>query len=165
MIEYDNNYNLLPPIGLKYMKIDLDDEKPKTTRFKWNDAIGNKIKKNMVVFKKGSMEELLKWYELMCTILSEQGIIGTTNTISGYNHVLANPSKNHYNNGIQQACNEEDQCIALLTTQRQAAVTNYMHTHAKGLKAIGQIIFPDEAYTAQKMWLMLTIHKLLDITI
>ena len=154
-LEYDETGQLKPPIGLQSPNEPADNREK--TRFEWNDAVGNKVKKDIIVFKHGTVEELLLWKNSIENVLNEQGVTGTTNIISTFNRVLGNPAKNHYNNGIQQARHAEDRRVATEAAAGRAAVTNYTNTHAAGLQAIGQMIFPDEAYTAQRTWLQLTV--------
>ena len=164
-LAYDDNGCLLPPIGLQTDNDDDKKDKVETTRFEWSDLVGNKIKKDVPVFRKGTVEQLLKWREAVENILTEQAVSGVNATISTYNRVLANPAKNHYNNGIQQACNKEDRCVQKAMATGQAANINYSGTHLAGLQAIAQIIFPDDAYIAQRTWLQLTVQKPFDMTI
>ncbi len=162
-LEYDETGQLKPPIGLQSPNEPADNREK--TRFEWNDAVGNKVKKDIIVFKHGTVEELLLWKNSIENVLNEQGVTGTTNIISTFNRVLGNPAKNHYNNGVQQARHAEDRRVATEAAAGRAAVTNYTNTHAAGLQAIGQMIFPDEAYTAQRTWLQLTVRKPIDMTI
>ena len=54
-LEYNDKSHLIPPVGLTM--VELDPNKNKLTRFKWPHAIGNKIKKDVVVFKHGKVED------------------------------------------------------------------------------------------------------------
>ena len=56
-LEYNDNGHLIPPVGLTM--VELYPNKNESTIFKWSDAIGNKIKKDVVVFKHGKVKELL----------------------------------------------------------------------------------------------------------
>ena len=48
-LEYDDNGHLIPPVGLTMVELELN--KNKSNRFEWSNAISNKIKKDVVVFK------------------------------------------------------------------------------------------------------------------
>ena len=54
--EYDENGYIKPPIGFNLPNDQINKE---TMRFEWNDAIGNKVKKNITVFNQGLVEKLL----------------------------------------------------------------------------------------------------------
>ena len=125
VLENDTNGYLKPPIGLEVKELEANDKNNETTRFEWNDAVGNKVKKDVVVFKHGAVEEFLKWKESIEDVLKEQNITNIINTIAAFNRVLANPAKNHYNNAINQAKQEEDRRVATMIANGNAAVTNY----------------------------------------
>ena len=56
-LEYNKNGHLIPPVGLTM--VELSPDKHKSIQFEWSNAIGNKIKKDVVVFKHDKVEELL----------------------------------------------------------------------------------------------------------
>ena len=72
------------------------------TTFEYKDAAGNRVKKNINVFKKGSVKLLIKWSKAMEQLLAKQKVTEIADRISAFNQVLSNPAKNLYNNVIQQ---------------------------------------------------------------
>ena len=113
----------------------------------------------------GNVEELLVWHNSMSTILNEQKVTGTPSLITSYTRVLANLAKNHYGNGVHQTRLAEDRRVTAATAAGQVAVTDYSKLYHASLQAIGAIIFPYKAYTAQQTWLQLTVQKPVDMTI
>ena len=154
-LEYSNNGHLIPPVGLTMIK--LDPNKNKSTRFKWSNAIGNKRKKDVVVFKHSKVEELLRWKEAIDNVMEEQKVKSPVNIIAAFNRVLGNSAKNHYNLGVTKGKRNKDEKVAAAVAQGDTATPNYNNTHIKGPNLLGKIIFPDEAYAAQRMWLQLTV--------
>ena len=74
-------------------------EKTPTTRFEWDDAVGNKVKKDVPVFA-GSVETFLKWQDNIDGVIKEQKLTTADQKIAHYKRVLKNPTHNHYNNSL-----------------------------------------------------------------
>ena len=163
-IEYDNNGNAIPPIGLKPAD-DVDDKDAEVTTFEWKDSAGNQVKKNVVVFRKGSVELLIRWRESMHQLLADQGVTAKQDIINAHNRVLGNPSKNVYNNGVQQFKNTEDARVATARLTTPNKQQNYNGAHEAGLACIAIITIPSEAYTVQRNWLQLHVRKPIDMTV
>jgi hypothetical protein len=166
-LEIDENGNLKPPIGLEMTKDDPDHKTTTTTRFEWEDAVGNKVKKDVPVFGSGKVETFLKWRDNINGVINEQKLTTAEQKIAHYNQVLKNPARNHYNNGICEAREAEEARIANLNAnlpEAHHAQPNYEHTHEAGYKAMRAIIFPEEAYTAQCTWLTQTVQKPMTLT-
>ena len=70
-LEVDKNGNLKPPIDLE-MANDTPTEKTPTTCFEWDDAVGNKVKKDVPVFRTGIMKTFLKWQDTINSVIKEQ---------------------------------------------------------------------------------------------
>ena len=83
-VEYDSNRNAIPPIGLK-PEDDVNNTDHDKTTFKYKDAAGNRVKKNIIVFGKGSVELLIKWRKAMEQLLSEQKVTEIVDKISAFN--------------------------------------------------------------------------------
>ena len=105
-LKYNNNGHLIPPVGLAM--VELNPDKNKSTRFEWSNAIGNKIKKDIVVFKHGKVKELLHWKEAIDKIMEEQKVKNLVDIIAAFNQVLGNPAKNHYNLGVTKGKRNKD---------------------------------------------------------
>ena len=82
ILEYDANGAVIPPIVLESQELNPNDPKTEVIRFKWSDTIGNKIKKDVVVFKHGKVEELLKWQESIIEVLTEQKVTNYVDIIA-----------------------------------------------------------------------------------
>ena len=136
-LEYNNNAHLIPLAGLTMVK--LDPDKNKSTRFKWSDAIGNKIKKDVVVFKHGKVKELLQWKEAINSVMEEQKVKNPIDMIAAFNQVLGYPAKNHYNLGIIKGKTKKEK-VKVIITQGGNATLNFNNAHIKGLNALGKII-------------------------
>ena len=82
-LEYDDNGHLIPPVGLAM--VELDPYKNESTRFEWSDAIGNKIKKDVMVFKHGKVKELLRWKEAINNVMEEQKVKNPIDITAAFN--------------------------------------------------------------------------------
>ena len=83
-LEIDKNGNLKPPIGLE-MDNDTPMEKTPTTCFEWDDAVGNKVKKDVPVFGTGSVKTFLKWQDTIDGVIKEQKLTTAKQKIAHYN--------------------------------------------------------------------------------
>ena len=120
------------------------------TTFEYKDAVGNQVKKSIIVFGKGSVELLIKWREAMEQLLAEQKVTEFTDKISAFNRMLSNPAKNVYNNGIQQFCLVQDARAVEARLTNPTAAPDYKESHNMDMNALGQITFSSKAYTIQR---------------
>ena len=75
------------------------------------------------------------------------------------------PSKNVYNNGIQQFRLVQDARAVEACRINPITAPNYKESHNMGMNALGQITFPSKAYTIQRNWLQLHVCKPLKMTV
>ena len=139
-LKYNNNGHLIPPVGLAM--VELNPDKNKSTRFEWSNAIGNKIKKDVVVFKHGKVKELLHWKEAINNIMEEQKVKNPVDIIAAFNQVLGNPAKNHYNLGVTKSKRNKDKKVAAAVAQGGTATPKYNNAHIKELNLLEKIVFP-----------------------
>ena len=165
ILEYDANGYVVPPIGLDLLEQSPNDKANEAVRFEWSDAVGNKVKKDVVVFKHGKVEEFLCWKASVKDVLTKQKVVSPTDVIAAYHRVLGNPAQNNYNNAVTTAKRAEDARIKTINDNGGTKSSNYAKAHLAGLKAIEAQIFPDKAYAAQRTWLQLTLRKPLEMTI
>ena len=120
------------------------------TSFEWKDSAGNRVKKDVIVFGKGSVELLIKWRETMEQLLKDQKVKEIQDWINAFNRVLRNPAKSIYNNGINQHRLLQDAKVAEARRADPSVTLDYTQSHNMGMNALGQVIFPAEAYTIQR---------------
>ena len=75
LLEYNSNKYPLPSVGLTIVKLSI--EKHKSTFFDWSDAIGDRVKENVVVFKHSKVKDLLCCKETINNVLQEQKVTST----------------------------------------------------------------------------------------
>ena len=164
LIEYNQHGNAIPPIALKPDE-DVNATDHEKTSFEWKDSAGNRVKKDVVVFGKGSVELLIKWREAMEQLLNDQKVVDLQDRINAFNRVLKNPAKNIYNNGIHQHRMLADAKVAEARRADPTVAADYTESHVMGMNALGQVTFPSEAYTIQRNWLQLHVRKPLEVTV